>query len=78
MYFLDRKILCEYFLIGDIYSKKYYLRNINWSFYKFLFFKNLKVRNVVLLLKLRVMGLLKKDVDFGICKWIFCYEYVYW
>lgn len=68
MYFFDIKILCEYFQIGDIYSKKYYLRKLNCSFYKFLFFKNLKVRNVVLLLKLRVKGLLKKDVDFGICK----------
>lgn len=78
MYFFYIKILCEYFQIGDIYSKKYHLRNINWSFYKSLFLKNSKARNVVPLLKLRVMGLSKKDVDSGMCKWILCYEYVHW
>lgn len=68
MYFFDIKILCEYFQIGDIYSKKYHLRKLNCSFYKSLFLKNSKARNVVPLLKLRVKGLSKKDVDSGMCK----------
>lgn len=78
MYFFDIKILCEYFQIEDIYSKKYHLHNIDWSFYKSLFLKNSKARNVVPLLKLRVIGLSKKDVDSRMCKWILCYEYVHW